>query len=924
MTPEDPSPERSEHSARATEDRYRAEVNVEWDRVAVGSHCVDCFPGNCPLHVFVKDGKVVREELAGTLEAVEEGVPDMNPMGCQKGVSWSRQLYSEDRIMYPMRRAGERGEGKWERITWTEAFREIADAVIDAIEETGPESIVHEGSPEIGAIVAPNRFIRTVGGTVLDVNASINDFWPGLHQVLGKFYIAPSVDDIFHADLILIWHSNPAYTYIPSYHYLTEARYRGAESVLFAPDASPSHVHADYYIPVKHGSDAALALAMAQVIIEEELADLDFVRQQTDLSLLVNKETGCFLRPSDLGGGGSDRFFQHDPKRGAIEADMGTLKLDFEPALTGEVEVENSAGEMIAAEPLFARLRRHLDDNYRPEAVAEAVGAHPEAIREIARKIASRKTRVIFGAGATKYFHGDLITRAIMLVLGLTGNWGKKGTGITGWATGLFDGHTIGMAKQAPGVEGAEAVINALEGSIAQLRKADPSLTDELAGITLWRAMAAQSGMAPPFFFWYWHAGYKDRWERDDWQPEMERSFSDYFEEARKWWGQNASPGPESPPRVLFEVAGNMLRRSRGGQELLLESLWPQLDKIICVDYRMSQTALYSDIVLPATQHYEKVTFGMPTPWTMFLGITDAAAPPPGEARSEWEMFAALCRAIGERAAERGLEKFSNRFGAPFVYGDLYDAFTLGGSLPDDESVADEMVRDSVLAGSLPPGTSLATLREKGWTRYEDWGLMMMAKGQASPFPRNETHAPMRNHIELGHPYPTLTRRAQFLIDHPWYVEAGEDLPVHKEPPPMGGDYPFKLSSGHNRWSVHAMNTTNDVVLQTHRGKPFVLMNEGDALAVGVEDDALVRIFNDAGDFVVPVRTSPAQAPGGLTVYNGFEGFMFPGGKGPNEVEPGLVKWLQMVSGYGHLAYAPTEWQPVPTDRCVFVGCEPA
>lgn len=80
---------------------------------------------------------------------------------------------------------------------------------------------------------------------------------------------------------------------------------------------------------------------------------------------------------------------------------------------------------------------------------------------------------------------------------------------------------------------------------------------------------------------------------------------------------------------------------------------------------------------------------------------------------------------------------------------------------------------------------------------------------------------------------------------------------------------------------------------------------------------------SDAGDFLVPVRTSPAQIPGGLTVYNGFEGFMFPGGKGPNEVEPGLVKWLQMVSGYGHLAYAPTEWQPVPTDRCVFVGCEP-
>ena len=50
---------------------------------------------------------------------------------------------------------------------------------------------------------------------------------------------------------------------------------------------------------------------------------------------------------------------------------------------------------------------------------------------------------------------------------------------------------------------------------------------------------------------------------------------------------------------------------------------------------------------------------------------------------------------------------------------------------------------------------------------------------------------------------------------------------------------------------------------------------------------------------------------------------MFPGGRGPNEVEPGLVKWLHLVAGYGHLTYTPTEWQPAPFDRCVFVEIEP-
>jgi nitrate reductase alpha subunit len=198
-----------------------------------------------------------------------------------------------------------------------------------------------------------------------------------------------------------------------------------------------------------------------------------------------------------------------------------------------------------------------------------------------------------------------------------------------------------------------------------------------------------------------------------------------------------------------------------------------------------------------------------------------------------------------------------------------------------------------------------------------------MSLGQASPFPHNETHSPLRNHVEQGHPYPTLTRRAQFLLEHPWFEEAGEALPTHKGPPALGGDHPFRITSGHNRWSIHAMNLTNPLLLGTHRGRPFALVNDADAAALGVDDDGEVRVYNDHGEFRVAVRTSPAQQPGMVTVYNGFEGFHFPGGAGPNEVEPGVVKWLGLAGGYGHLQYAPTEWQPIPADRCVSVSLEP-
>ncbi len=923
------SPDGLPPGPRASEDAYRLRAFPGWDRVAVGTHCVDCYPACCPVRVYVKDGQVVREELSGNLEPVEAGVPDMNPMGCQKGLAWSAQHRAADRPLHPLRRVGERGSGRWERISWDEAFDTIADAVIDAIDDVGPEALVYEGSPQIGAVVPAVRFMTTLGGTALDVNGSINDFWCGFHQTFGKFFVTSSVDDAFHADCIVVWHGNPAYTSQPAYHYFPEARYRGARVVLISPDVNPSHGQADYHVPVRQGTDAALALAMCQVVLAEGLVDHAFVRRQTDLSLLVRCDTGMFLRESDVvGGGRPDRFFHVSGGGALVPADPANLLAGAEPALDGTVEVDLAGGGRAACEPLLARVRRQLDAEYTPEAVADVCGTHPSTVRAVARLVASGRTKVFSGAGAAKYFHGDLMGRSMLLLLGLTGNWGRKGSGVTAWATGLFDGQTIAMTKTKPGVEGATEVLDALAMVVETAKQVDPTLSDELALIEMWRQFSAEGPLVPPALFWYVHAGHRERWNRREWgEPTMERSFDEYWDEALAtgaWDGFARRVSPERPPRVLFEIAGNMLRRTRGGMGVLLEHLWPKLDLIVSVDVRMSQTARYADIVLPATQAYEKTVFSLPSPWTMFLAMTDRAVPPPGEARSEWELLADLLAHLAERARARGRESYVDSGGTRRRYEDLRDAFTLGGRLVDDESVAAEMVHDAVVAGTMPEGTTVETFRERGWSRYSGWGAMSMAQGQASPFPDHETHSPLRHHVERGDPYPTLTRRAQFLIEHPWYREAGEDLPVHKEPPPMGGDYPLRLSGGHGRWSVHAMNMTNELILGTHRGRPFVLMHPADAAARGVGDDALVRVFNDCGEFRVWTRLSPAQRPGSLTVYNGYEGFLFPGGKGPNEVEPGLVKWLHLAQGYGHLRYAPTEWQPTPFDRCISVDVEGA
>jgi len=784
-----------------------------------------------------------------------------------------------------------------------------------------------EMSPQVAASTPGSRFMGTIGGTSLDVDATINDFITGLQQTFGKFSFSPSIDDTFHSELLLIWHSNPAHTSIAQYHYTTEARYRGAEIVLFSPDVSPSHSHVDYHVPVRHGTDAALALAMCQVIVSEGLIDRDFAASQTDLSLLARTDTGEFLRQSHLEPeGAEDRFYQAHPERGVVPADPASLRLDFEPLLEGTLEVKTVEGQSVTVEPVFARLRRTLDAEYTPEQASEICEAHPDAIRMMARKVAARCTRVFLGMSVAKYYHGDLMTRSIILLLALTGNWGKKGAGIGSWNAFMLDGSSTAMTKTRAGVEGGLEVIEAARAMRDHVREQDPSLTGELADRVLWRTIS-KGATTPPAFFWYHQAGFRERWNRPEWNDaDMQRPFDEYWDEAvaSKAWSPAAENAATKPARVLLEIGGNTLRRTRGGKATVFENLWPQLSKVVCVDYRMSQTALHADIVLPAAQHYEKTTVGIPASYTMFLSVGQAAVEPAGEARSEWTMLADLCAKIGERAKERGLEGFLHRSGVLRRYDELWEAFTLGGTFVDGESAASEMIADSVASGNMPEGTTLDTFRKHGYSRYAEWSFLAMAQAHASPFPENETLSPLRNHIELGHPYPTLTRRAQFLIDHPWYREADEDLPRHKEPPAMGGDHPFRLSGGHSRWSNHAMNMTNQVMLETHRGKPCVLINDRVAREKGIEDDAPVRVWNDVGEFVAPARVTPAQRPDGLTMYNGFEGFMFPGGSGSNEVEPGMIKWLHLAGDYGHLTYTPTEWQPVPFDRCIRVDCEPA
>jgi anaerobic selenocysteine-containing dehydrogenase len=277
-----------------------------------------------------------------------------------------------------------------------------------------------------------------------------------------------------------------------------------------------------------------------------------------------------------------------------------------------------------------------------------------------------------------------------------------------------------------------------------------------------------------------------------------------------------------------------------------------------------------------------------------------------------------LLEALDKKAKERGMTEFTDFKGTQHPVGELFNRFTLNGAIDDEEKWWNEAIQDNAVYGILPEGTNLETLREKGSVRFTNWGNVGHGHSQGSTLKPDEVHNPLRWHTEDKLPYDTLVRRAQFYIDHEWFLEAGEELPTHKEPPNHGGaGRRFLMTSGHNRWSIHSMNMTNNILLNTHRGEPFVFINDEEAAELDIANGEKVRMVSNAGEMLIQAKLSPSVRPGQLIVYNGFEPYMHENWYSQADIEPGHVKHLGFAAGYGHLKYRLFSWQPIPADRAV-------
>jgi anaerobic dimethyl sulfoxide reductase subunit A len=354
---------------------------------------------------------------------------------CLRGLTHVQRVYHPDRLKYPMKRVGERGEGKWQRISWDEAIDTIASKFTEIGDKYGSRSVAFLAQSGyagllngyLGAIFRfANIFEGTWGTGALDSAMPL-----GMLQVLGgpDHKQGNEAADLANARLILLWGSNITESNLQNWHFVADALDNGGKMIVIDPRYSVAASKSDLWVPLRPGSDAALALSVMNVMIEESLYDTDFLLNHTVGPFLVRDDSKLFLREKDLTTNGSDKYMVWDSSTStAVPFDASTSTV-----LTGSY----FAGG-ISCKTAF-QLLWDSSKQYVPEKASEITDVKPETIRLIAREYATRKPATIYwGFGIDRYYHGDLTGRALATLAGLTGNIGKPGA--TPW--GGFGGAT--------------------------------------------------------------------------------------------------------------------------------------------------------------------------------------------------------------------------------------------------------------------------------------------------------------------------------------------------------------------------------------------------------------------------------------------------------------------------------------------------
>lgn len=356
---------------------------------------------------------------------------------CLKGKSAPELLHSADRILFPMRRTNPKHhpDPGWKRITWEEALSEVTDRLQHAKQYEGAESVAFavttpSGSPLSDSIDWVERFIRLFGSPNTCYATEICN-WHKDHAHAFTFGCGMPTADYRRAELILLWGHNPTNTWLAQADAIGAGRNAGAKLVVIDPRATSLASQADQWLRVTPGTDLVLAMALANLLIESNAFDLDFVRRWTNGSLLVRADNGHFLRGRDIGRANENAFIVWDTATEALADSHSRTSEDFDHvALRGTFQVQvvgQNAPTSVICQPAFELYTKECA-RYSVEQ-ASAITQIPEAdIRNAASLIGSAR-RIAFHAwsGVGQHDNATQTDRAMACLYALTGSFDKNG-----------------------------------------------------------------------------------------------------------------------------------------------------------------------------------------------------------------------------------------------------------------------------------------------------------------------------------------------------------------------------------------------------------------------------------------------------------------------------------------------------------------
>lgn len=408
-------------------------------------HC-RCY---CSLKTTVRDGRVCLIEPNKAYG--DKGYRHI----CSKGISEIQNIYSENRIQTPLKRVGERGEGKFESISWDEAYDILINMLHETWDKYGHQAVCTNQSTEVSRLTP---FLANMLQSTAQGNSGIDHgIGNGRDMAFGKAIgttdapggyevgngwggITNEFRDFVHTKYLLNVGVNTIVSVQARANMLLDAHDAGVKFVCIDPHYSQMAAKSDEWIPIEPGTDSAFYMGMCEAIIRNKWYDEDFMKARTGFGFLINAETGERLivesGSSDSAGVSQEMVWDNTLQQPVVHTDA------TDPAFFGEYDIDGASYK-----PVLQIWSDYLTSTMNVDKAAEITDIPAEKIEEIAHDYAtSGASTLLYGLdGLDKFATSDITGHAIAALVGLTGNIGKPGANVG--AAGNFFSYTGTLAS---------------------------------------------------------------------------------------------------------------------------------------------------------------------------------------------------------------------------------------------------------------------------------------------------------------------------------------------------------------------------------------------------------------------------------------------------------------------------------------------